>query len=172
MVLRHTTPEYSCEVTCRSGAASWSDGSDVNFTIWDEGEPDGDGTCTGLNSVTGRWFTAPCALQQGFICKTAAGENQPVASLSFESDANLNEAPILVSSFLLQRKTLWAWPTSGKFSSFRVSSCFWWFLSFTCGRSTARLGGSPRRAALNSLGRSRPRPMIRSTADTTSSPST
>lgn len=60
------------------GGFHWSDGSEVriNNTYWDENEPsnitEGE-MCTGLNSVTGKWFDTTCDQSLGYICKTKSG---------------------------------------------------------------------------------------------------
>lgn len=53
---------------------TWSDGSPVNFTYWQEGQPHNDGNCILINgdSVTGQWDTEYCHEDHMFVCQQPA----------------------------------------------------------------------------------------------------
>lgn len=50
----------------------WTDGTGVDFTNWDQGEPNdgyGQESCTSIYTSNGYWNDEQCGAQHGFICK-------------------------------------------------------------------------------------------------------
>lgn len=50
---------------------TWNDGTDTDFTFWDEKEPDDRGDCVFVDSdgVTGQWGSANCEQEHLFTCR-------------------------------------------------------------------------------------------------------
>lgn len=50
---------------------TWSDGSDLDFTYWNHGQPAKNGDCgvINANNVTGQWATVGCEQVQEFVCE-------------------------------------------------------------------------------------------------------
>jgi len=61
-----------------SGNWAWSDGSDLNYTYWDNKQP-GHGNCTAINhnSQTGQWGSQDCENNLPAVCQLAARPNCP-----------------------------------------------------------------------------------------------
>lgn len=53
----------------REGEAMWRDGTPVDFTAWDEGEPDGSGGCVVLGRDSGLWREVHCGLRFPVLCR-------------------------------------------------------------------------------------------------------
>lgn len=56
------------------GNFSWSDGSQLNFSYWDQGEPYKGGDCAiiNYNTVTGEWGSVNCHEEHVFTCEQPA----------------------------------------------------------------------------------------------------
>ena len=56
---------------------SWSDGTPVNYTNWEIGQPDsynGLEACVQINPESGRWTDRDCNEKKKFVCKKRKGK--------------------------------------------------------------------------------------------------
>ena len=55
-----------------SGAFEWQDGTQLNYTNWNEMEPNGDGSCVIM--LGDKWIDFNCESQKQYACQRSIGK--------------------------------------------------------------------------------------------------
>ena len=52
----------------------WEDGTDVDYTNWREGEPNGSGECVSMETDDDKWKDTDCDEKLNYVCEREKGK--------------------------------------------------------------------------------------------------